>query len=90
MSKNQIIVYDIYTNELCCQTSLNPPKDFLEYIYEDDAGYNCMTMCQTSEIVEERKMSWLDLQFQKPDLLKQTVKFQFFTLCKEKLGILRG
>jgi hypothetical protein len=63
----------------------------MQYIYEDDNGYNVFQLCRTSDIIEEDIFKWYSKRGGLPrDMKKQTAKYQVFSLSKEKLGIIHG
>jgi hypothetical protein len=50
---NNFLIYDILTNTMNQPICINPPSKSLKYIYEDEQGYNCFSLCRTSDVNEE-------------------------------------
>lgn len=85
VENNTFLMYDILQESMSDPICINPPKKSLKYIYEDEQGYNCFSLCRTSDVNEEDTKS-LKKKFR--GYKKQTSKYQLFTLLSEKVGII--
>jgi len=86
LENNNFLIYDILENSISKSSCVNPPRKSMKYIYEDEQGYNCFSLCRTSDINEEeskvRRKKYGDYK-------KQTAKYQLFLLFSEKVGIIQ-
>ena len=58
-----------------------------QYMYENDAGFNKLQLCRTSDVFEKNAFEWYSNRGGLPhDMKLQKAKYQVFTLFNEKLG----
>jgi hypothetical protein len=63
---------------------INPSEESLDQLFVDDQGFNCFSICKTSEVDVENKSD--DSYFKKTPL--QRARYQVFVLFAEKVGII--
>jgi hypothetical protein len=57
LDNNKFLIFDIFENSLSTPVYINPTSKSQKYIYEDDEGYNCFSLCRTSDVNEEESKS---------------------------------
>ena len=50
IENNKILIFDIYKFKVEYDESINPSKVSQKYIYQDTTGFNCFSICRTSEL----------------------------------------
>ena len=78
--QNRMMIFDIYKGVIAEPDPINPSKVNQKYVYVDKQGFNCFSICRTSEILEERISDGSLLR------IRQQAKYQLQTLYTEKLG----
>lgn len=86
IDNNNFLIYDILENRLSSPACINPARRSLKYIYEDEQGYNCFSLCRTSDVNEEESK----VRPKRSGIKRQTAKYQLFMLFSEKVGIIEG
>ena len=49
-----MMVFDIYKGTIAEPDPINPSKVNQKYVYVDKQGFNCFSICRTSDILEEK------------------------------------
>ena len=86
LENNNFLIYDISENQMSKPVCVNPPKKSMKYIYEDEQGFNCFSLCRTSDINEQESKG---RKKKHADQKRQTAKYQLFLLFSEKVGIIQ-
>jgi len=50
IENNKMLIFDIYKFNVEFSQSINPSKVSQKYIYQDTSGFNCFSICRTSEV----------------------------------------
>jgi hypothetical protein len=59
---------------------INPSEESLEHLFIDEQGYNCFSICKTSN-VDTRQDSY--------KRVRQKARYQIYALFSEKIGIIQ-
>ena len=49
---NELIIYDIEQMEIVECIDINPNDANLNYMYQDDSGFNCLKVARASELID--------------------------------------
>ena len=78
------VVFDIIQNRATQMISISPSLANLEYLYEDENGYNMFMLARCSEVETSTQDSNSDSK------IEQTVIYQVFNLYRERIGRIQG
>lgn len=81
---NMFVVFDIIQNRATQMISISPSLANLEYLYEDENGYNMFMLARSSEV----EMSSQDDSSEKS--FTQKVTYSVFNLYRERIGRIQG
>lgn len=83
---NKLMVFNVRDFDQPEHYSINPSPNSIDYIFEDEEGYNTFLMTRTSEI---ENFKW-NISGSKSVSDIQRARYQIFTLYSEKVGRIQG